>query len=110
MATFLRFTRNAEADIDLGYSYLKTPSMQEAERLEGLCAFSFDLYVEDEETGRERLMTESEIERKIAQYAQNFAYYNNGVAAIIEGEYLGQNPNGEGVIIRPSYLVNEYYS
>ena len=99
MATFLRFTATAQEDIERGTSLFKTGSMNNAEVLPGICAFSFD--IED--------MTEDEVVRKIKQYAKNFAYYSScGVAALIEGEYVARNRNSEGVIIEPSYLITEY--
>lgn len=104
MAYFLRFTETAEQDIENGFSYLKTPSMRKAKKLEGLCAFSFDTYNDDER----REMTEDEILRKIKRYASNQYYLNTSTAVLIEGDYVGSNPNGEGVLIKPNYILNTY--
>lgn len=98
MATYLRFTQTAQQDIDNGFSYLKTPSMKKAKKLPGLCAFSFDIFG----------MNEDEILAKVKRYAANQYYLNTTKAVIIEGMYIGQNPNGEGVIITPDYIVAEY--
>lgn len=95
---YLRFTTTASEDIRRGTSLFKTSSMEKAEILPGICAFSFDDYE----------LSDSEIEAKIRQYAKNYSYYSNcGMAALIDGEYLGQNKNGEGVIIRPLRLIRE---
>lgn len=106
MATYLRFTTNAKEEVRKGFSYFKTPSMSEAIELEGLCGFSFDTTIFDCEKGEERDMTRDELARKIQQYADNYSYYNDGEAVIIEGEYLGQNQNGEGVIFRPERILS----
>ena len=104
MATFLRFTSTAQEDINCGFSYLKTPSMKKAKKLNGLCVFSFDTYNDEER----REMTESEVIAKIKKYAQNQYYLNTSIAVLIEGDYVGSNPNGEGVLINPSHVIETY--
>lgn len=105
MATFLRFTQNAQEEIEKGYSFLKTPSMKKAKKLNGLCAFSFDTWISGDQN---REMTESEIISKIKQYAKNQYYLDTTVAVLIDGNYLGQNPNGEGVIIKGVSVIETY--
>lgn len=104
MATYLRFTQTAEEDIKRGFSFLKTPSMKKAKKLNGLCAFSFDC------TNCEgRKMSEDEIISQIKMYAKEMYYLDTTIAVIIKGDYLGQNPNGEGVIVKPEYIIETYY-
>lgn len=104
MATYLRFTENIEADMEKGYSFLKTPSMKKATKLKGLCAFSFDVY-----NDMGKVMSSEEIESKIAQFARNQYYLNTSVAVLIEGDYVGSNPNGEGVLIKAKKVIDTYY-
>jgi len=99
METYLRFTTTGYEDLERGTSLLSLPSLDEDEVLEGLCAFSFDI---------DHDMTEDDILRKVEMYAKNFCYYNEGTAVIIEGEYIKQNPNGEGVVIRAERIIKEY--
>lgn len=104
MATYLRFTETAEQDIEKGFSYLKTPSMKRAKKLSGLCAFSFDTYNDEER----REMTDEEILNKIKKYASQQYYLNTATAVLIDGDYIGNNPNGEGVLIKPNYIIESY--
>ena len=101
---YLRFTQTAEEDIQKGYSYLKTPSMKKAQKLKGLCVFSFDNYTDE---GKE--MSSSEIEEKIRKIAANQYYLDTSIAVLIEGKYIGNNPNGEGVLIKPKTIVDTFY-
>lgn len=89
---FLRFTEDAEGDLRRGTSLFKTGSMDKAVELAGLCGFSIDLVG----------LSKSEIERKVARYANMFAYYSKGCKAVIfEGETIENNKNGEGVVFKP---------
>lgn len=89
---FLRFTNNADEDLRRGTSLFKTGTMESAVVLKGLCGFSIDLVG----------LSKSEIERKIARYAEMFSYYSKGCQAVIfEGETIENNKNGEGVIFKP---------
>ena len=98
MATYLRFTTTAQEDIDRGTSLFKTPSMKKAIVLDGICAFRIDL----------DNLTEEQIIKKVNDFASAYSYYSDcGTAAIIEGAYINQNANGEGVIISPEYLIRE---
>lgn len=105
MATYLRFTKTANKDIEKGYSYLKTPSMKKAQKLNGLCAFKFDTWL-DGEFNRE--MTQEEILKQIKKIASNQYYLDTTTAVLIDGDYLGQNPNGEGVLISPNYIIETF--
>lgn len=101
---YLRFTQNIESDIQSGVSYLKTPSMKKAKKLNGLCAFSFDPYNEEG-----KLMSNEEIEEKIRKISNSQYYLNTEVAVLLEGKYVGSNPNGEGVLIKVTNIVKEFY-
>jgi len=100
--TYLRFTNTIKEDLEKGFSYLKTPSMKKSVKLNGLCAFSFDTWIDN------RDMTEDEIIDKIKRIANNQYYLNTDTAVLIEGDYIGNNPNGEGVIIKANYILNTY--
>ena len=100
--TYLRFTNTIKEDLEKGFSYLKTPSMKKTVKLNGLCAFSFDTCIDN------RDMTEDEIISKIKRIANNQYYLNTDTAVLIEGDYIGNNPNGEGVIIKANYILNTY--
>lgn len=92
MKYFLRFTDTAAEDLERGTSLLDLPSLKKPKILNGLCGFSFcDL--EEIEYG---MLTEAEMESKVRMYQNNVRY--NGTPVLFLGEYLGQNPNGEGVI------------
>ena len=93
-ATYIRFTDNFETE---GNSYFKTPSMQEAKKLSGICAFNFDIFD----------LSDEEIERKAKQYHQNFSHYGDK-AIIFEGEYISNNANGEGVIVEKGRKLYEF--
>jgi len=100
--TYLRFTNTINEDLEKGFSYIKTPSMKKPVKLNGLCAFSFDTWIDN------RDMTEDEIISKIKRIANNQYYLNTDTAVLIEGDYIGNNPNGEGVIIKANYILNTY--
>ena len=80
-ATYIRFTDNFETE---GNSYFKTPSMQKAKKLSGICAFNFDIFG----------LSDDEIESKAKQYYKNYSYYGNK-AVVFEGEFIDNNANGE---------------
>lgn len=102
---YLRFTSRIEQEIkNKEVSYFKTPSMKKAVKLQGLCAFSFDPYDE-----RGRFMSDEDILSKIQVIADNQYYLDCSVAVFLEGEYLGNNSNGEGVIIKPLKVIKEFY-
>jgi len=109
MRTYLRFTENIEQDMKKGFSYLKTPTMKKAQKLQGLCAFSFDTTIFDIELGCDREKTKEEIIKDIYQILDNSWYIKSNTAVIIEGEYLGSNPNGEGVIIKANSIYKKFY-
>lgn len=95
---FLRFTENAEGDLQRGTSMFKTGRMDEAVELSGLCGFSIEL------AG----MSKSEIEKEIALYAANCPEYSEGRKAVIfEGEVIERNKNSEGVVFKP-YKIEGY--
>lgn len=95
---YLRFTEDAEEDLNRGTSLFKTGSMSEAIVIEGLCGFKVDLVG----------LSKSQIEKMIANYAANFSYYSEGRKAVIfEGETIGNNRNSEGVIFKP-YRIEGY--
>lgn len=105
MATYLRFTDTIEKDIKRGYSFLKTPSMKKAEKLNGLCAFKFDTWIDGSEN---REMTESEILSAIRKIGENTYYLQASTAVLIDAEYLSSNENGEGSVIRANYIIKKY--
>lgn len=92
MKYFLRFTDTASEDLERGTSLLDIPSLDTPEVLEGLCGYSF-CELEDIDYN---IMSESEIESKVRMFQNNVWY--NGTPVLFKGEYIGQNPNGEGVI------------
>lgn len=98
MNTFLRFTENFDKEKS---SYLKTATMKKAKKLQGICAFNFDLYNFDER----REMTYKEIVEKVKGYSKNFPYYDSKIAVIFEGEFIEQG--NEGVIVRPLRKIHE---
>ena len=108
--TYLRFTNDISADMKKGYSYLKTPTMKKAVKLNGLCAFSFSITRPDyEDGGREVEMTKQELLEVIEMYRVNTWYLSDmPYAVIVEGRYLGNNPNSEGVIIKAEKVLMEF--
>lgn len=94
MKTYLRFTNDFDGE---DFSYLKTPSMKKAVKLNGVCAFGFDIFG----------LSENEIEKTAKQYYDNFGYYGNTVV-IFEGEYIENNRNGEGVVVRKGRKLYEF--
>jgi hypothetical protein len=96
--TYLRFTRNFDTEKN---SYLKTPSMGEAEKLEGVCAFRFDTF-----DYRGRPLAEEALSQKVKKFCDNFPCYNKGVAVLFEGEYLQEG--NEGVVVRPIKKIREF--
>ena len=68
METYIRFTENFGSE---GNSYFKTPSMKSAVRLNGVCAFPFDIFD----------LSEEEIRDKAKQYYKNFGYYGSTAVA-----------------------------
>lgn len=100
MAYFLRFTDTAGEDLDRGTSLLDLPSLESPEVLSGLCGYSFADDYELEE------MSEAEISAKVKMYQNNVWY--DGTPTLFEGEYIEQNPNGEGVIFKASAIHSEY--
>lgn len=94
MGTYIRFTENFESE---GNSYFKTPSMKSAVPLNGVCAFSFDIYD----------LSEGEIRDKAKQYYKNLGYYS-GTAVVFEGRYIENNKNGEGVIVEKGNKLYEF--
>jgi len=93
MAYFLRFTYTPNEDLERGTSLLDLPSLEKPRVLEGLCGYSFAEYYEFNQ-----IMTDEEITSKVNMYKNNVWY--NGDAVLFEGEYIGNNPNGEGVIFK----------
>ena len=94
METYIRFTEFYETE---GNSYFKTPSMKSAVRLDGLCAFQFDIFN----------LSEDEIRSKAKQYHTNLKYYGSK-AVIFEGTYIKNNKNGEGVIVKKKSKLYEF--
>ena len=94
METYIRITECYETE---GNSYFKTPSMKNAVRLNGVCAFSFDIYD----------LSEDEIRSKAKQYHKNLGYYGSK-AVILEGTYIENNKNGEGVIVEKGNKLYEF--
>lgn len=94
METYIRFTENFGTE---GNSYFKTPSMRRAVRLNGVCAFRFDIFG----------LSEDEIKYKAKQYYKNFGYYC-GTAVVFEGKYIENNKNGEGVIVEKGSKLYEF--
>lgn len=94
METYIRFTENFDSQ---NTSYFKTPSMENAKRLNGVCAFAFDVFG----------LSEDEIKRKAKMYHDNFSYYGD-TAIVFEGEYLENNKNGEGVIVKKGRKLYEF--
>ena len=94
METYIRFTENFGSE---GNSYFKTPSMKSAVRLNGVCAFPFDIFD----------LSEDEIRDKAKQYYKNFGYYG-GTAVVFEGMYIENNKNGEGVIVEKGSKLYEF--
>jgi len=94
METYIRFTENFGSE---GNSYFKTPSMKSAVRLNGVCAFPFDIFD----------LAEDEIRNKARQYHKNFGYYGSK-AVIFEGTYIENNKNGEGVIVEKGSKLYEF--
>ena len=98
MSYFLRFTDTANEDLERGTSLLDLPSLDTPQKLDGLCGYCI---YEDEEI-EYNLVSKEEIEEKINMYKQN-TYYP-GEAVIFQGDYIEQNPNGEGVIFTPNSI------
>ena len=94
MGTYIRFTENFGSE---GNSYFKTPSMKSAVRLNGVCAFPFDIFD----------LSEDEIRDKAKQYYKNFGYYGS-TAVVFEGKYIENNKNGEGVIVEKGGKLYEF--
>jgi len=94
METYIRFTENFGTE---GNSYFKTPSMKSAVRLNGVCAFPFDIFD----------LSEDEIRDKAKQYYKNFGYYGR-TAVVFEGMYIENNKNGEGVIVEKGSKLYEF--
>ena len=94
METYIRFTENFGSE---GNSYFKTPSMKSAVRLNGVCAFRFDIFD----------LSEDEIKNKAKQYYKNFAHYGS-TAVVFEGMYIENNKNGEGVIVEKGSKLYEF--
>jgi len=105
MATYLRFTATINDDINKGFSYLKLPSLKKPRKLDGLCAFRFDTWLNGE---FDREMTDTEILNEIKKIASHQHYLNCSVAALIDADYIEGNINGEGSIVKPNYLIKEY--
>ena len=99
MATYLRFTKNFQSDLEKGYSYFKTPSMKKAVKLQGICAFKFDY----------ENLTEEETINIIKQYASNQYYLDCSTAVLFDADYIESNKNGEGSIVKPNYLIKQYF-
>ena len=94
MDTYLRFTNDFDGEEN---SYFKTPSMKKAQKLNGVCAFPFDI----------EGLTEEEIALKAKQYYHNFNYYGNH-AVVFEREYIENNRNSEGVIVKKGRKLYEF--
>ena len=109
MATYLRFTETAKEDIKKGFSYFKTPSMKKSIKLQGLCAFKFDTEIFDIELREYREKTKSEMIKEFNQILEASDYIKSDTAVLIEGEYLSNNQNGEGVIIKAKNIINTFY-
>jgi hypothetical protein len=109
MATYLRFTEKIEQDIKKGFSYFKTPSMKKATKLQGLCAFRFDTEIFCEQAREYRPKTKSEMVAEFQQILEASDYIKSDTAVLIEGEYLCNNQNGEGVIIKAKSVLNKFY-
>jgi len=102
MAYFLRFTNTANEDLERGTSLLNLPSLDSPKVLDGLCGFSFC----DTEEINSGILSESEIESKVNMYKNNVWYA--GQAVLFEGEYIENNPNGEGVIFRANSIYKSF--
>ena len=109
MSTYLRFTETAISDIKKGFSYFKTPSMKKATKLQGLCAFRFDTEIFCEQAREYRPKTKSEMLAEFQQILEASDYIKSDTAVLIEGEYLGNNQNGEGVIIKAKSIIDTFY-
>lgn len=102
MAYFLRFTNSAEDDLDRGTSLLDLPSLDEPLVLNGLCGFSF-CPSEEIDYG---MISDEEIKARVNMYKKN-TYYE-GIAVLFEGDYVENNPNGEGVIFKATSIYESY--
>jgi hypothetical protein len=102
MAYFLRFTDTAEQDLKRGTSLLDLPSLKKPIVLSGLCGYSFC----DKEEIEYNILSDSDIEEKVSKYKRNVNY--SGSAVIYEGEYVENNPNGEGVIFSPTSIYKTF--
>lgn len=94
MKYFLRFTDIAKEDLRRGTSLLDLPSLNKPVVLDGLCGYSFC----DAEEIDYNMISEQEIINKVNMYQRN-TYYE-GAPVLFLGEYVSQNPNGEGVIFK----------
>jgi hypothetical protein len=109
MNTYLRFTETAKEDIKKGFSYFKTPSMKKAVKLQGLCAFKFDTQIFDIELREYREKTKAEMMLEFNEILESSPYIQSNTAVLIEGEYIANNQNGEGVIIKAKNIINTFY-
>ena len=102
MNYFLRFTDTENEDLERGTSLLDLPSLHKPIILPGLCGFSF---CSSEEIDY-NMLSESEIEDKVDMYKKNVWY--NGTPVLFEGDYLKNNPNGEGVIFKANSIFKSF--
>lgn len=102
MKYFLRFTDTADTDLQRGTSLLKLPSLKKPIVLDGLCGYSF---FEAEEIDN-NILSDSDIQSKVNIYKRNLHY--NGTPVIFKGEYIEQNPNGEGVIFKADSIYQRH--
>jgi hypothetical protein len=107
--TYLRFTDTIEEDMSRGYSFLTLPSLKKPKKLKGLCAIKFDMIIFDESTREYREKTNSEIMDSIMRQKERFHYIDCETAVIIEGDYLEDNVNGEGVVIKAKKVIKKLY-
>jgi len=99
---FLRFTNTPDEDLIRGTSLLDLPSLEEPKELEGLCGFR----IFDDEEIEYGIISDEEIKSKIRMYRQNLHY--KGIPVIFKGEYIGQNPNGEGHVFEPNSIYKQF--